>query len=288
MRLHRYCRQLDEYFSRHSRLAIILIALAGTVALALIDFQTGYELSFSLFYVIPISLVAWYAGLRPAMLISVLSAVAWEEANRLAGQVHSSAAIPVWNGSIRLGFFLFISFLLATLRRQLLREQRMSRNDMLTGISNRRGFQEFAQAEIARARRSGRPLTVVYIDLDNFKSVNDRLGHETGDDLLRVVADNLRNNFRITDTVARLGGDEFVLLLPETGNEVAKSLVAKNRDLLGEEMRRRQWPVGFSVGVLTCLAVPDSVDAMVKLADDLMYSVKTSGKDSVRFAVFDG
>lgn len=288
MQLHRYRHHLDEFLSRRSRPVIILIALVGTLALAYVDFGTGYELSFSLFYVLPISLVAWYAGARSAVGFSVLSAVAWEEANRLAGQVYSSAAIPVWNASIRLGFFLFISFLLVALRRQLLREQRMSRTDALTGIANRRGFHESAQAEVARARRSGRPLTVVYIDLDNFKSINDRLGHEAGDELLRVVADTLRSNFRITDTVARLGGDEFGMLLPETGDEVAKVLITKNRALLAEEMRRRQWPVGFSVGVLTCVAAPETVDAMVKLADELMYSVKTGGKDAARFAVFEG
>ena len=279
-------RRVVDYLGTQKRSVIVTAGLVCVAVLAVIDFATGFEISFALFYVFPISFVAWYAGLKSAVVLSVASAAVWEEANRLAGQTYSSPAIPVWNAITRLGFFVTISVLLEFLKQALMREQALSRTDSLTGIHNRRAFQEEAQVELARARRTERPLTVIYIDLDNFKSINDRLGHETGDRLLCVVARTLRKNLRVTDTVARLGGDEFGVLLPETSDGVAKTLIAKNHQTLVEEMHQNNWPVGFSVGVLTCRVAPETVDAMMRLADELMYSVKADSKNAIRFSVY--
>ena len=132
------------------------------------------------------------------------------------------------------------------------------------------------------------PFTLAYIDLDNFKTVNDQLGHATGDQVLRTVVSSVKKNIRRTDIVARLGGDEFALLLPETNQESARVVLSKIQDGLLEEMRKNNWPVTFSIGVLTCRVAPPSTDALVSMADELMYSVKHDGKNGVKYATYAG
>lgn len=164
------------------------------------------------------------------------------------------------------------------------REKDDARLDFLTRIANRRAFYEIASTEAARARRYQRPLTLIYIDLDNFKTVNDTLGHDVGDELLIEVAATLRSNLRTTDTVARLGGDEFALLLPETDQGAALLVINKVQEVLLESMRRRNWPVTFSIGLASFPVPPESVEEMVKQADAIMYSVKLKGKNSIATA----
>jgi diguanylate cyclase (GGDEF)-like protein len=138
--------------------------------------------------------------------------------------------------------------------------------------------------EITRARRYNRPLTLLYIDLDNFKQVNDAFGHETGDELLVEVAATIRCNVRATDLVARLGGDEFALLLTETNREAGLVVTNKLRETLLRAMQERNWPVTFSIGVVSFTVPPASVEEMVKQADEVMYSVKQRGKNSIAAA----
>ncbi len=283
-----YLRKIDDFFSSLPRPAVLLIGIAGLSVVALIDFITGFEVSFALFYVVPISFGAWYASQKTAILFSIVSAAAWQEANRLAGQTYASPATPYWNAVTRLGFFLIISMLLSMLKQNLEREQTLSRTDPLTGINNRRAFEEAAVAELARLRRFAHPLTVVYIDLDNFKGVNDRFGHVTGDRLLVVIAKTLVGNLRSTDVVARLGGDEFGLLLPGTDAQAARIIVPKICQDLLEEMRVNQWPVTFSIGVSICLRAPRNVENLTKMADDQMYAAKSKGKNAISYAVYPG
>ncbi|HEY5219034.1 MAG TPA: GGDEF domain-containing protein [Gemmatimonadaceae bacterium] len=254
-------------------------------ALGFIDYATGYELSFSLFYLIPITLVAWYSGSRLGFVISMLSAVAWMTADIASGHVYSVAGMYVWNMLIRLGFFVVITALLAALRTAHEHEQELARTDYLTGLANSRQFTELAEGELARSRRYGRVFTIAYLDLDDFKTVNDRFGHSRGDDVLRAVARRLRYTLRRTDVAGRLGGDEFVVLLPETSAEAARDVVAKLNDALLAEMELEQSLVTFSIGVVTFAAPPESADAMIKAADRLMYTAKVAGKGSVRYAI---
>lgn len=162
------------------------------------------------------------------------------------------------------------------------REKELARIDPLTGVANRRAFYEFAAVEKSRGDRYGRPLTVAYLDVDNLKVVNEKLGPPIGDAVLLAVAITIHSNLRDTDVVARLGGDEFAILLPETGAEAAETVVQKLRTLLLEAMKKNDWPVTFSIGVVTYNKPPESPEEMVRKADDLMYVVKASGKDAIK------
>jgi diguanylate cyclase (GGDEF)-like protein/PAS domain S-box-containing protein len=161
-------------------------------------------------------------------------------------------------------------------------ERKLARCDALTGLANRRAFYERADSERKRAVRYARPLSVAYIDLDNFKQVNDSSGHEAGDQLLVTVATILRNNLRGEDFAARLGGDEFALLLPESGHAAAAFVINKLHRLLTAGMQEKGAPVTFSMGLVTYEAAPESAEQMVQKADELMYVVKHNGKNAIR------
>lgn len=264
---------------RHSTLTYALASLLLVKAIALLDWVTGSELSFSIFYLAPVAYAVTRAGRSLGIVVSVFGAFAWLIADLGAGHVYAAAFIPYWNAGVRLGFFLTVTLLLARLRDALRAEWALSRTDPLTGAANSRYFREVAAGEIDRAARYGHPLTLAYIDLDNFKHVNDTQGHSTGDAVLRTVAETVRIDLRTTDTLGRLGGDEFAILLPETPYGAAHASLQRLRERLLAEMRRNSWPVTFSIGAVTSAAPLGSVDEMIGRADALMYTVKHGSKN---------
>lgn len=257
------------------------MGLAVIPVVGLLDYMTGPELSFSLFYLFPICLVAWFGGRSVALAASVSSAMIGIAGEFASGRSYSNPAVGYWNLAIRFAIFAILALLVNQLRQLLERERQFARQDHLTGAASARFFSELAEIEIDRCRRYKHPFTVAYLDLDNFKAVNDRLGHSAGDDLLRTVVGEIKTRLRKTDLVARLGGDEFALLLPETDSAAARVVMAGIRQCLLDRMIEKRWPVTFSVGVLTCVIPPDTVDDMIKLTDDLMYSIKNNGKNGV-------
>ena len=200
----------------------ILLGFALIGAIGLLDFVTGYELAFSLFYVIPISLATWLIGRRQGIIASLASAFVWLWADVAPGNFYSHLLIPIWNTLLRLSFFIIIALLLSALKNAMEREKELARTDYLTGAVISRAFFELVQMEIDRSQRYKHPFTIVYIDLDNFKTVNDQFGHLIGDQVLRTVVSHAKKHLRKTDVIARLGGDEFALLLPETSQESAR------------------------------------------------------------------
>ncbi len=171
------------------------------------------------------------------------------------------------------------------LQTALLREQEIARIDPLTHVANRRAFYELGETELLRARRYRRPLTFVSVDLDNFKQVNDALGHATGDAVLVSVASTLRSELRATDIVARMGGDEFDIILPETGAESARVVLNKLHAKLLEAAESNDWKVTFSMGAVSFLSAPSSLEEAMGLADDALYSTKHQGKNAVSVAI---
>ncbi len=280
--------RLDAFLNKGSAFQVTTISLVLVVALGAIDHVTGYEISFSLFYLVPISLAAWYGSLRQGILLGVVSATVWLIVDRTAGHNYSRAFIPFWNGGVRFGFFVVTVMLLTRVRSLLDEERSMAKLDGLTGLMNGRAFGSAAEVILRHATRYGRPTVMGYIDLDNFKTVNDTLGHTEGDHVLRLVASVLLKSVRSADLVGRLGGDEFALLLPETTYSGAVTMFERLREVLLKEAQERAWPIGFSIGVAVFRTAPSSVDAAIKLTDALMYRVKNSGKNNVLLAEFSG
>ena len=266
---------------RLPRWGVIALGLGMIGGLSLIDRFTGTGVSFSIMYLVPTSLLAWYGGRWAGMLGAGLSALSLLVLYELP-QSDSTWVIPFWNASARFLIFVVVVHLLTSLRAALQRETMLARTDYLTGAANARAFHEAAEAEIERMRRYGRPFTIAYMDVDDFKTINDRLGHSVGNELLRALVGAIEKNLRATDMVARLGGDEFAVLLPEAGQVAARDVVQKIQSRLAAEMQANEWPVSFSIGVLTCQDPPRSVNNLLKYADDLMYAVKRAGKNDMR------
>jgi diguanylate cyclase (GGDEF)-like protein len=259
---------------------LVALGLAVVGLIAWLDYATGPDLSLSIFYLIPVAACAWWGGFPHGILLALAGAVAWHHVDALENPT-IPVAIGLWNGVVRFGTLAITSSLISRLHSGVVRERLLARTDSLTGAANARTFYEAVAAEAERACRTARPLTLAYLDLDNFKQVNDQLGHAAGDlvliDLVRVI----RPALRTSDLLARLGGDEFALLMPETNAEGAVALLTRLQPLLSQEMRRGGRPVSVSIGAVTFLRPLWDVDLMVQQVDVLMYAAKRRGKDRV-------
>jgi len=268
-----------------SRQSIRCNIVGGTILALLVgipDYFFGSEIGFSMFYLIPVALTSWYAGRTAGILVACVSAATWLTADILSGVSYSSTYIPMWNALVMLTFFIIVAYLLNAFKR----EKSSAREDYLTGLGNRRHFFELADAEIRRSARYGHAFTLAYIDVDDFKAINDRFGHAEGDALLKSIAVDIQESIRKTDIAARLGGDEFAVLLPESNADTAAGFF----DKLHKKISQASWKIGrsvtFSIGVVTFVSFPSSIDEMIKIVDRLMYAAKNSGKNLVKYAVF--
>jgi diguanylate cyclase (GGDEF)-like protein len=265
-----------------NRTVSIVVAFALVVVIGGAEYFAGGDVSLSLFYLVPVAILAWKGGTWLGLAGSVASVVAWLAAGFAAGRMPGVLRLA-WDSAARFLTFEVLALLIASLKGSIVHLEGVTRTDPLTTAANTRAFREQLKAEVERSRRYRRPFTVSYLDLDNFKTINDSFGHATGDALLRTVVDTIRSHVRSTDLVARLGGDEFALLLPETDLEGARTVIGRIRTGIQAEMDARQWPVTMSVGSLTCHDPRLDVDDLVKKADELMYDAKLRGKNLVNF-----
>lgn len=170
------------------------------------------------------------------------------------------------------------------LEQMLIREQQLSRVDGMTGLFNYRHFFEFATHEFILARRYQRPLTVLMCDTDDFKKINDTLGHAAGDRMLSLVAQAAGAHMRAGDMLARYGGDEFIIMLSQTNLQQAYLVAERIREkvtLLGMETEKGRFSVTFSLGVADMRQEPgeDSVEAIIQRADQALYLAKQGGRN---------
>jgi diguanylate cyclase (GGDEF)-like protein len=212
--------------------------------------------------------------------MSMACAISWQMVELAEGS-HAAPIVHVWNGTARFGVFVITSSLLSRLRVSLFLEKKLARSDSLTGAANGRTFYENVSLAVERTLRTGQPLTLAYLDLDNFKWLNDRLGHSAGDEALCDLVRTVNEGIRATDLFARLGGDEFALLLPECGAEAAKVILERIQANFDEVMGKKEWPVTLSVGAMTFPQPLRDVDALVRRVDDLMYRAKKAGKNRI-------
>ena len=261
-------------------LCLVLVSIIGVFR-----YLSGPELALSLFYLFPIALATWHVGRWAGISISVASTISWLAADLLMLSSFSNALIPYLNETFRLIVFLIITHTIFGLKTALEKHKTLARTDPLTSVANRRAFYELANMELNKARRYQTPISVLYLDIDDFKQVNDRFGHHIGDALLRAVAKTVKKNIRAIDVVARLGGDEFGILLAGTGAEAAALVVRKLKKKLSELIQDNGWSVTLSIGAVTFEVLPDSVDEMINAADGQMYHAKKDGKNRIQYKI---
>lgn len=269
-----------------STVVAVLIASVTIALIGRLDYVTGADTSIIVLYLLPVALVAWVGGAGWGIFAALSSAGLSLIGDLMTIGQFSNPFVPYWNAAMQFSMYALFALALYALRSSLEREHVASRVDFMTGLSNWRAFSEAADAELARVRRFGRSLTLVYMDCDDFKMVNDTLGHSEGDHVLRLVADSLKDTTREVDTVARLGGDEFVVLLPETGPDAAEAAVARMHASLAKHMREAGLTVTMSMGAATFEEAPRTLDEMVRAADDLLYEAKAAGRDRVVYQTF--
>lgn len=274
-------RRLGLWTAKLSPDVAAAVGLAAIAAVALLDYATGYEVSFPIFYLVPIAIGSWCAGRRIGLLLSIAAALSWLATSYTAEQQYQMGLIPVWSAVVHFGFFWTAAYLLSSLRFHLERESELARSDGLTGVLNSRSFKETSDVLFDLAGRHGHATTLGYVDIDNFKALNDSRGHAEGDRALQEVAAVMMGSVRSTDVLGRLGGDEFAIVLPETDMEAARGVFSQIHARLTQHARAAGWPLTFSIGVGVFGGESCSTDHAIKMADDLMYRVKSATKNDV-------
>lgn len=267
-----------------------LIALIGWI-----DLATGHEIGFSLFYLVPIVVTGWWRPGRKVIAVAAAAAAAWFVADYSLRTEHY-LPISLWNGLTRLVMYLAVGILVSRTRldrdqmnelnrrlKDLLdAERETARTDRLTGLPNNRFFMELLHRQFAKWRRHPEPFCIAYLDLDNFKGVNDTFGHAAGDDVLRQFAGVLKSELRDEDTPARMGGDEFVVLMTELDETDARDIGTRLVQAVGEI--GKNYPgcnLGASVGAICFIQPPATPEEALRIADELLYQSKQSGKSQV-------
>jgi diguanylate cyclase (GGDEF)-like protein len=260
------------------------LRLTGWAALVagvyLLNLRTPAELRLGILYVIPVLLAAWHDGLGWGVAFAFATTLLrfrigigqLPEATSLEIRVLNEVAYLAVVGVAIAG--------LSQVRHTQDQLELLATHDPLTSVLNARAFAQELAHELGRNRRYGRPLALIYLDLDDFKQVNDAHGHATGDAVLRLVADAMRGAVRQADVVGRLGGDEFGVLMPETDAGVAHA--AASRLVAGIRTVFRGTPsVTASIGVVAVSGTEAGTDELLRKADHAMYEAKRGGKDRV-------
>lgn len=266
---------------------IITGCIVWTAVAGYFDFRTGAETSMLFLYAIPVLVAARYGGRNEGVVVAGAAALCWLWSSYVNLTSTTSVSLLSWNATNRLGIFLLIAYsvaLQARLKRSLQLEHLRATTDRLTGLLNKGAFRDRVEEEIRRARRYQHPLTLAFIDLDNFKQVNDTQGHARGDLLLQQVSQTILAAVRKTDIAGRIGGDEFAICYPELGHEQVTQAIAKLLQALEIMTSQSGWQVTASVGVLTSGSADLNYDAMLGQADQLMYLAKQQGKNRAEFA----
>lgn len=247
------------------------LAFTGLVVAG--DASTGADVAFTSLYYLPIAFGGWFGGQWLADAVAVIATLTALLVD-LTGHAHRPAYIHVWNFACHAGVFFAFAAVVPRLRELLRSERTRALLDPLTGVLTRAGFFDLADREVLRARRTGRPLSVMYLDLDDLKQLNDAHGHATGDQALQVVGSALRGELRSIDVAGRLGGDEFAVMLPDTTLGAAAVVASRLRNQVAADAGQRGLAVSVSIGVACFIGPVEPTEALVAAANRKMYLEK--------------
>ena len=272
-----------DILAQLNKTQIFGVCFITLLLVTVIDHLAGPQVTTAIFYLIPVGIAARYLSKNCFLWIAFVTVLTWAISDISSGVEYSSGMIPLWNFVMRSGLFVLVGYLIHSLQETAKYYEKLAQVDELSGLLNRRGFLVRVEEELVRARRCKRPFSIAYIDLDNFKQVNDTYGHKAGDELLRNVAESLKTYLRATDHVARVGGDEFTVLMVETNQAEAKKAFEKCSQALNQKLLIENVGVTASVGVVTYTKFDVSLAELLEKADQWMYRVKKHGKNRVEY-----
>ena len=277
------------------RTVLALLCVVGLALVGFLDYVTGPWMSFALLYVAPVLAASWWLGRGPGLVAAVASSLCWFAAETW-GHRGETLRVLLWNSGSRFVMLLAMAAMTVRIRgdqhrlRAINRRlaellgsaERLARTDALTGLANARAFTERLRQELARAQRDHTPLCLAYIDVDNFKRVNDAHGHAAGDELLRNIAQAIRETVRASDVAARIGGDEFAVLFVGARDDAAEAAAQR---LLASLVRIGElYPdlkLGASIGMARYPTPAATAEEMIRDADAAMYEAKRRGRGRV-------
>jgi diguanylate cyclase len=261
------------------RLPLPVLGAVGPIGAALIAYAIATTPSGQgdgvLLYIWPVLWVAYFFGRRASVLI-----VAWIGVVQGAALIHLHGVLDRWiDLVVSVGIVAVVVQVLSERNARLVtRLAEEARVDKLTGVLNRRGFEERGAVEVERARREGYSVGVASFDIDYFKRVNDEWGHDAGDRVLERLGEIFRAESRSLDIVGRLGGEEFVALLPSADAEQTLAYAERVRAAFATSVEREVSNVTVSAGVVATVA-PEGADELLQAADSALYAAKRGGRD---------
>lgn len=260
------------------RVIALAILLASVAAVAYLERSVAGDLDLRLVYFL---IVLSGALLLPRMVALSIAAAVAIVSDGVSGVQGMSLVI---NGVTHLLMYGYAALLTNNWEQERRRLMRMSRIDDLTGLSNLRALKEQLPIWLGPAGRTGRRMTVMMMDIDGFKNVNDRLGHGTGNELLREVANLLRFAVRIGDEPFRFGGDEFVLLLADADADGAMVVATRIQEIyrsMGQTLRGTNVDISFSIGLAVFPDDGSTPELLLAHADEALYQAKHTGSGKV-------
>jgi diguanylate cyclase (GGDEF)-like protein len=259
--------------STTSNRGILIASLIWIFAIFVLDIQIGLDVRLRVLYVFPLTALAIHSNRLSWVIVGFVLASIGEIIALVS--YHSTPAAKIIDGTIGIAGFLLVIVLARTTRVNHLEALRQATHDALTELHNRRGFETIMDLEIARQKRYGGVFSLVGIDLDGFKELNDSRGHHIGDMALRLIADLLRKHTRMSDSIARIGGDEFAILMPNTNNPECKAVCKQMTLKIASVMDDAGMATSASIGCVTFEQPPESTADALNRADIAMYAVKS-------------
>lgn len=280
-----------SYYARVILIAaeIVLISILSYAAGAYLPGEMGAYISLDVLYCLPIIQTARLAAIHDAVrssdtqistVIGIAVALAWSITEAAIIWPDFPMAASLLNLFTRSVAFTVLGRVVL----KLWRKSEYAQKDMLTGLANRMELLEKLEIEQARSERSGRAYSLLYLDIDRFKSLNDGYGHHVGDDALKLVAGILQASSREADVAARVGGDEFVLLLPDTDAGASCVLIERIGQATKQAFAARSWDISVSIGQATKTGRTKKPDWVIQVADEDMYETKRAKQQAVNGA----
>ncbi len=256
--------------------------IAALVATAATDEALGERWSLGLFYYLPVAFAAWRLGRVPGLIASAFAVLAWSGFTVFHTDVRNMPLAITWGFLSRILSFGFVAILVSEMRGLFERERRLGRHCHMTGALSGRAFRDILDAAVERSARERRSMALAYLDLDDFKLVNDRFGHPEGDARLRELADALAGALGPGDQMARTGGDEFVIVF--TGHDgLERPALERARAAVMTALAREPMPITCSMGaVIVPAGMTADAGDLVRRADSAMYEGKRAGKGKLQ------
>lgn len=261
---------------------VVLIGFVGYAAGSYLPRELGRYISLDLLYCLPIIQTARFSAIHASrsydtqtpIIIGISLAFVWSSIEAAVIWPDFPVIVYILNTFTRSVVLTVIGRVLV----KLWRENEYSRKDTLTELANRLELLERLKVEQSRSERSRRPYSLLFMDIDRFKVMNDTHGHQIGDEVLKVLAKILMECSRKVDVAARLGGDEFALLLPDTDEKSCDMMLKRIEESTKKAFEARSWPISVSIGRTTHIGNSQEVDNVIGLADKNMYEVKRMKK----------